>query len=162
MKAEYIRACCANWLRYDRHCALIAFERGLHWQIKPDVIGITDERFMIEIEVKVSIADLRRDFKKMRWTKYHHGHYPRLFYYAVPRDLVEKARPIIPDRAGLMAPAEDTRYGSHRMRVVKRAPIDPLAKRASMRQMVDLVKHQSGTLCKLAAKVAKLGKAGRS
>jgi hypothetical protein len=88
----------------------------------PDVMAVSKNGFLIETEVKVSIADLRREIKK---TKYRTTHgfdgmtpeyrfpakytYAKYFYFAMPRALVAQAKPVLRELypgAGLLAAEE--------------------------------------------------------
>jgi len=48
------------WLRIDQRCAFIASEVGGY---NSDCLGVNEKK-MIEIEVKTSMEDLKRDFSK--------------------------------------------------------------------------------------------------
>ena len=64
-----------------------------------DILSLTKTGYATEIEIKVSKADLLKDFKKP------HNHISnkiKYFYYAVPRKLQEIALETIPERAGLL------------------------------------------------------------
>jgi hypothetical protein len=80
------------WLRIDQRCPFIATEVG---EFLADCIGINAKK-MIEIEVKVSLADLKKDATKPKHYFYRKGYdgnwIPNYFYYAVPPDLVEAAK----------------------------------------------------------------------
>lgn len=64
-----------------------------------DLLVMNGNRRLYEVEIKVSLSDLRADFKK------HHGHndkrVSRLFY-AVPEPLLLKAKELIPDEFGII------------------------------------------------------------
>jgi len=64
-----------------------------------DILSLTKTGYATEIEIKVSKADLLKDFKKP------HNHISnkiKYFYYAVPKKLQEIALETIPERAGLL------------------------------------------------------------
>ena len=102
-------------------CPFIATEVGA---FSADVLGISEKR-MIEIEVKISLADLRADFSKNKhWSYNRRSDYswdvqwiPNQFYYAVPEELVEPAKKLLVekgcDRYGIINSTDFT--------VVKRA-----------------------------------------
>lgn len=155
MKAPYIRACVAAWLRYKRQCPIVAFERGLSHRSVPDVLAVNDSRYFVEVEIKVSIADLRRDFKKRKFRLNGlYAHVPRMMYYAVPPAIKEKALPIVPEGAGLLTLKEYRMYGLQEVCCVKRAKPNAKATRATVKEVIQMVKHQSGTICSLAAAIA--------
>lgn len=63
-----------------------------------DILVLTRNRYAMEIEIKISKADLLQDKNKL------HGHNHNLiarFYFAVPEDLGDYALKNIPERSGL-------------------------------------------------------------
>jgi hypothetical protein len=69
---------------------------GLH---ECDLLIIRKSGYAVEVEIKVSRWDLRKDLKKK------HGHQSgriREFYYAVPEKLYEYAVEIVPQDAGII------------------------------------------------------------
>lgn len=106
MKAESleIKVACMTWLRFGRQMPFVADEVGFHWLA--DVAG-ADERSLIEIEIKTSVSDLKRDFsaKGTKHWKYLNAPadfswVPNRMYFAVPWELatrtaeeLEKAAP---------------------------------------------------------------------
>lgn len=150
--AIYLRACVAAYLRYRRRCPLISFERAKEYWDNPDVLGLTKGRQWIEVEIKCSLSDLRADAKKRKWLLGVSNR--RQFYYCVPPDLVEKALPKIPDGRGLMTLADTSIYGLRIIKVMRGAVVHRDATRATTREIVEAVWHQSGTLCGLAKDAA--------
>lgn len=66
-----------------------------------DIFLIRKSGYVIEIEIKRSIADLKKDFEKK------HNHIDKKnriaeFYYAIPEELYEKAKDLIPENAGII------------------------------------------------------------
>ncbi len=90
------------WLRIVQRCAFVATEAGGY---NSDVIGATvNSKKLIEIEVKVSLVDLKNDFNKYK----HHAYFkhgedqttgdawsPTHFYFMVPTELVEPAKALL-------------------------------------------------------------------
>ena len=69
---------------------------------KADVLAISPKMISYEIEVKMTLEDLRRDKRKFRkHQEYHSKNYsPHYFYYAIPKGLENKA--IIDKPYGIM------------------------------------------------------------
>jgi hypothetical protein len=164
MNSTALRAAAASWLRYEKKCPLITFERGIGMG-NPDVLGINPSRFLIEVEVKVSLSDFKADAKKAKWAATDrmaargtapHGT-PKYFYYMVPLELVDSVLPFVRPGAGLLT---CTGYHSNTGYPIIRSKVDAkaekLAKRVSIKDCLKLVKHQSGTLCSLANAQANL------
>lgn len=90
---------CLVWLRLDKRCPFIATEAGA---FNADALGC-NEKDLIEIEVKISVEDLKADLRKEKHRTYNDPNvlshrrewWPTHFYYAVTPDLVEKAQEIL-------------------------------------------------------------------
>lgn len=90
------------WLRIVQRCVFIATEGGGY---NSDIIGATaNSKKLIEVEVKVSLQDLKNDFKKHKHYMYFkHGDEesnvnqwtPTHFYFMVPTELVEDCRKLL-------------------------------------------------------------------
>ena len=71
---------------------------GLEFNHEIDLLVVTQNRYAWEIEIKISVADLKADLKK----KHCHGSSKiKRLYFAVPCSLKEKAIELIPNDAGL-------------------------------------------------------------
>jgi len=64
-----------------------------------DMLVVDDKNRVTEIEIKVSISDLKADFKKPH--KHNHKNLSRLIY-AFPIEMLERALPIIPSNCGII------------------------------------------------------------
>ena len=68
MNSSYIKACVACYFRYKRQCVIVSFERPINnYLSKPDVFAVDKSRRLIEVEVKITMADFRNDIKKRIW-----------------------------------------------------------------------------------------------
>lgn len=153
-----LRASVATWLRYDKQCPVISFERGFGYYDRPDVIAVTGDRRLIEVEIKISVGDFKKDAKKEKWGRRRQCYrQPHWFYYAVPPEIVDLVKPLVPEGRGLVT-LNNPSY-SHVMAVlfVLRAKCDRQVPRVSLKEIVRMVRNQSGTLCGLAAQLAAKG-----
>jgi hypothetical protein len=83
----------------------------LSWGMGPgfhecDVLAMTSRGYLHEVEIKVSISDLRRDHGK----RHHHADYAgriKYLWFAVPSLILDQALPEIPADAGILAVDED-------------------------------------------------------
>lgn len=96
LKLKYLAL---KWLRLDQRCMFIATEVGSY---SADVLGINETK-MVEVEVKVTTEDLKKDFRKWKHDKYS-GFYssdwsdqwkPTHFYFAMPDHMIESAKEIL-------------------------------------------------------------------
>jgi DNA polymerase III psi subunit len=69
------------------------------WIHECDLLIVSQAGYCTEVEIKISISDLKADFKKEHQ---HKSKKIKYFYYAIPESLKEKALPLIPDHAGLI------------------------------------------------------------
>lgn len=89
------------WLRITQRCAFMATEAGGYYS---DAIGCTvNGSKLIEIEIKVTLQDLKNDFNKYKhsaYFKHNEASYqvawtPTHFYFMVPTELVEPAKKLL-------------------------------------------------------------------
>lgn len=66
-----------------------------------DLLVISKAGYGTEIEIKVSMADLKKDFSKKKHTKVRPKLLSRLFY-CVPTAMVDAAKQIVPEQFGIM------------------------------------------------------------
>lgn len=153
---ELLLSSALAWLRYEQRCFLVATERrpfGEWHHGRPDVIGVNIKRLMTEIEIKISVADFRANQKKrcVKNRALFLESAPRQFYFLVPPELVEKVQPELPDYAGLMTIGQrGFSDGCKDVQVIKPAPVNKASRKLTVRQIYDMAKHQSGTLCSMA------------
>lgn len=95
-----IKGHCLSYLRLQHRCAFIGTEVGA---FSADVLGISETK-LIEIEVKISMSDLRADFNKYKHNLYNGEQYgsswdlkwqPTHFYYCVPQEMLDQAKEFV-------------------------------------------------------------------
>lgn len=130
-----------RWLRFEKRCALILCERSPRaWSCgEPDVLGVTDARYLYEIEVKRTLSDFRADAKKFCRAnrQMYISKQPKQFYYLMPPKVAAKAEVSIPHWAGLMVPNE---HRCTEIKVIKQAPTNTESKRLSLKECVHMAK----------------------
>ena len=163
MTADQIKAIIASYWRYIKQCPVIALEvnsnlSSYSGEETADVLAVDKNRHLIETEVKVSLADLRRDIEKEKHRGFSEGRptcVARYFYFAVPQDLANVARLICDELypyAGVLGVNGLDEYGV----AIYRKP-EPLAgKKLTFAQALRIVFNQSSTVCRLAKKVEEL------
>lgn len=73
----------------------VSWGLGIH---EVDMLILSSSNYASEIEIKISLADLKADLKKPHG---HHSNKIKKLYFAIPKELEEKALEFIPERAGL-------------------------------------------------------------
>ena len=147
---KILRYRAAEWLRYERRCPIICFERPpAAWKdYRPDVMGITRARTLIEIEIKVSVADFRADKQK-------HRHQvgkidAHQFYYAVPAAIADTVIAEAETGHGVLIYRPNTGMECSRRSIVRKT------KRAPLKWCLRMAENQSGTLVSMAREIAEI------
>lgn len=160
-----------QWLRYKQRCPIVCCERPAfeyeRGSLRPDALGITRGRQLIEVEIKVSATDLRQDAKKPRFTRYAHGRASNKVrkYYLVPPRLLALALEVVPQECGVLVPEySNPRAGavplSDAFKValsVKRSSARGEYPRLKFSDCVRMAENQSGTLVSIARELAEIG-----
>jgi hypothetical protein len=121
VKQIHAEALC--WLRFGKKLPIVATEVG-SWNA--DVLGMND-KISVEVEVKVSISDLQAEFRNKQqkhWVYAHGGNgAPSYIYFCMPEELIEKAKPILEEKApyaGLLAYTGDNLLAGRNLVSIKR------------------------------------------
>ena len=158
--ADKIKAAVAWYWRYDRQCPLIAFEcspNGFGGEVS-DVLAITEGRHLVEIEVKLNIADFRKDRNKGKHRFFKRGSQGILvayFYFAVPKEIANKVGLLCDNLypyAGVLGVKGYQGFQGD-VEVYRRARLIS-NQQLSLLQVARIAKGQSATLCHLAIKLA--------
>lgn len=64
-----------------------------------DMLIVTKNCYLTEVEIKISLSDLKADFKKKHQ---HKDENIKNFYYAFPEEMKEKAIKLIPEKVGIL------------------------------------------------------------
>lgn len=128
-----------RWLRFEKRCRVALFERSPRPMCgQPDVLGITDNRYLLEIEVKRSLSDFRANEKKFHILnrELYLPRWPKRFWFLVPPELAERVRPMLPDYAGLLrGPTSDE---VQQLVCVQQAPVNKASEPLTTKEMVRL------------------------
>lgn len=149
-----------RWLRWEKRCSVALCERSPRMGIggRPDILGITQNRYLLEIEIKRSLSDFHANNQKLHVRNRHLylDRWPKNFWFLVPADLAPKVQPYVPEWAGLLrAP---TREEVQQLVVLKKSPSNSKSERLSTREMVALA-HCMANQC--LAKEEKINKLQR-
>lgn len=86
-----------------------------------DVLCVTKTGYGIEYEIKVSIADIKKDQAK---THQHQHHYLRQTYFVIPGKLYEKAEKMIPPAFGIYTVDHYPEIGKFTLTKKRKAPVN--------------------------------------
>lgn len=128
-----------RWLWIERRCLMVLEQRSPRYGLgNPDVIGITQGRYMVEVEIKRSLADFNADFKKRhREIQVREAdRRARQFYYFVPEAIADRVHTRLPDHAGLMV-IKDSWCS---LTVRKVAPVNPQCRKLDIKECVKLAR----------------------
>ena len=75
--------------------------RGLNFKYELDLIIVYPSYYASEVEIKVSISDLKAEKNKSSYA--HESDKIKRLYFAVPYNLKDKSIALIPERAGLLS-----------------------------------------------------------
>ncbi len=121
-----------RWLRWQKRCPIVLRERSPIYAIgDPDVLGVTAARYLIEIEIKRSVADFKADARKAHVANrsFQLKRMPKQKYYFVTREIVERCKLELPEWAGLM-----TVFNEVSCRVLVEAPVNKESQRLTVVQ----------------------------
>ena len=160
INADEVKLAVLMYLRYEKQYPLVALESDCNLNTYgplADVMAVDKERRLVEVEVKVTLADFRRDKKKRKhiWLSKDNGHLPTsYFYFAVPTEIANK---VAFECAQLYPYAGVLGTGGSDVAVYHRAKRRQ-AKKLTLLQLSRMCYNQSGTVCRLARKAVSLQK----
>ena len=99
--AGMIEVAVASFIDYRKHTIVPNISHGLFPGQECDLLALDSKNRFTEIEIKISISDLKTDFLKNKHS-YPNKYISRLVY-AIPENLITKAKELIPERYGIIA-----------------------------------------------------------
>jgi len=124
----------ARHFGYNRNLIVPNVYWGLGFRHELDLIVVTPPRWATEIEIKISLSDLKADAKKKHG---HHSEKIRQLYFAVPEKLRDRALEFIPERAGLVI----VRNHPWRQAIIERKPkVNTSARKLTEKEIHKLLK----------------------
>jgi hypothetical protein len=107
----------------------ISWGLGIH---ECDLLIVEPCRWATEVEIKISISDLKADAKKWH---HHESELIRSLYFAIPTSLFDKALPFIPERAGVLTVDE-----FERITCVRYAEPNPAAVKITDTKLLEILR----------------------
>ena len=130
LHSGHMKVAVANLIGYRTHVIVPNVSWGWNLRHEADLIAVNSGNKVTEIEIKVSLSDLKADFKK------EHGHRDYLnrigrLVYAVPVELRDAAAELIPENCGIITVKwNGYRYSAEWYRATKyRKDVQPISDR---------------------------------
>lgn len=81
-----------------------------------DMLVVTKSNYLTEVEIKISLSDLKADFKKEHQ---HKDENIKNFYYAFPEEMKDKAIKLIPEESGILIAVKKHFHNGEEYREIK-------------------------------------------
>lgn len=81
-----------------------------------DILIVSKNQYLTEVEIKISLSDLKADFKKEHQ---HKDENIKNFYYAFPEEMKEKAIKLIPEEVGILIAVKKYFHNGEEYREIK-------------------------------------------
>ena len=91
----------ATFFDYRRNLIVPNIGRGMGFRWEIDLLVCTESRYLWEVELKVTLADLKRDREKSKWARYEQNTKIKRLYFCIPKALSEHVD-LIPSFAGIL------------------------------------------------------------
>jgi len=105
MHAGHIEVAVSKLIGYRSHIIVPNVSWGWGLNHEADLIVVDKNQKVTEIEIKVSLSDLKRDFQK---PNQHRSKKIGRLVYAIPESILEKALPLIPKEHGIIIVRKNT------------------------------------------------------
>ncbi|MBO1882938.1 MmcB family DNA repair protein [Capnocytophaga sp. Marseille-Q4570] len=107
-----------NAVRYDDDTKRLGYRSENIVTHECDMLMVTKNYFLREIEIKISVSDFKADFKK----KHNHEGNIKQFYYAVPYYILDKIKDLVPEQAGMLVAEYNAELSDHwQLKIYKKA-----------------------------------------
>jgi hypothetical protein len=109
---------------------------NVYWGIglshEADLLAISSSKYAHEIEIKVSVSDMKADLRKHKHSV--QSFKIRALWYAMPVSIYDKVKETIPEKAGIITIDDNTRMSE----VIRKPKINTSAKKISDRDYLKL------------------------
>jgi hypothetical protein len=100
---QWMQLCLAESFNKRKNLVVPNVSWGFHGEYEKDLVVVYPSGWAVEVEIKISIADLRADQKKRHG---HNSQYMKQLYFALPLSIYhgkeEVVNSLLPDKAGLI------------------------------------------------------------
>lgn len=137
-----------QFLLWQKRCILFTKERGGRLG-NPDVLGVVSTKSMIEVEIKSSVSDFRRNKKKAGQLALAKAPEvgPHYFYYMVSPEIATKVMPEVEAKYGLMT------LCPHNYSKILKPAYRIHDRKMTINRVAELVRAESGTVLNLMHKL---------
>lgn len=154
LKATDIELAVARHFHWQQNIIIpnVGFVLGLYYEA--DLVVLRPSGYAVEVEIKVSSSDLRRDTNKEKWRTLTEFPSPlfRTMYFAVPENL--RDHPNIPSLCGVLSVSEELD-----VQVMRRPKINKLARKLDLEEQHKLMQLGCRRLWTLKTKMQQLNQA---
>lgn len=131
LTAKDIEYAIAKYINWRRNLIVPNVSWGLGFEHELDLAVVSKARYLKEIEIKVSLADLKADMNKKCWHVDKENRIKEL-WFAVPEELQEQALSILPETVGIYV------VKGKKVREVREAKAIPKARPLTEKEMEKL------------------------
>jgi len=137
MTAHQIEIALLRWFPENRWLVVPRVSWGLHFD-EIDFLALSQKGYAHGVEIKVSISDLGREFKKRAYQneEFYRNRagivtqkeaWLKCEWFALPTSLIAKAEPLIPSRFGILGIDDEVGKYGRQVHEIRRAPKNPHA-----------------------------------
>lgn len=138
--ARHLELAAADYFDYRRNLIIPNVSFGLSLNYEADLIIVTKDKYLYEVEIKISIADLKKDILKKKFST--NGQYKiKKFYYLIPESLLkyrDEILNLIRPEAGLMSAKYNNYKNRFEINLINMATINKKAEKISDKEYLHL------------------------
>jgi hypothetical protein len=132
LNASDIEISVAHYFGIQSHIIVPNVSWGWNLKYEADLVVLTQNNVVYEVEIKTSVADIKADLKKQHQ---HDSNKFRRLYFAIPLYILDKAVQYIPERAGILS------INSRKYCITERAAkLNKLAKKIEDHDLIKLLR----------------------
>jgi len=135
LHAGHMEVAVAKLIGWREHTIVPNVFWGLDLSHEADLLVLDKSKRLTEIEIKISLSDLKADMKKT------HGHRSRIIsrlVYAVPETLIDATRQILPSNVGIISVKWEPYLGIYKAEWIRNCKHDKI-KRPDQKQIEKLM-----------------------
>ena len=142
INSTHLEIAVSNYFDYRQNIIVPNVSWGFYLPYEADVLILRPSGFVEEVEIKISMADLRRDKEKEKW-KQNINTLVRRFWYCFPESMNKHLTEIhnsVPIFAGLLVAEFDSNRNRFYIRQIRPAVVNVRAKKISDKEKLNLAR----------------------